>query len=167
MRWDDQCYSGCDELCVERTRVEYLPSEIILSSFCPRLLSVRFLSYAGCDLHMLKNLMSRCISTLGVLLLALITFSCATLRPVFCCFVAAKYSSFIKTADADYFQCRFFMFRENRDKIETYLAFGASRFEACKPIAIEGLRLALLPTINQMSVIGELACGWIFCFLLV
>lgn len=44
--------------------------------------------------------------------------------------------------------------RENRDKVETYLAFGASRFEACKPIAIEGLRLALLPTINQMSVIG-------------
>jgi len=43
---------------------------------------------------------------------------------------------------------------ENRDKIETYLAFGASRYEACKPIAIEGLRLALLPTINQMSVIG-------------
>lgn len=56
------------------------------------------------------------------------------------------------------------MFRENRDKIETYLAFGASRFEACKPIAIEGLRLALLPTINQMSVIGELACERMFCF---
>lgn len=44
--------------------------------------------------------------------------------------------------------------RENRDKVETYLAFGASRFEACKPIATEALRLALLPTINQMSVIG-------------
>ncbi|KAF8322712.1 UPF0014-domain-containing protein [Clavulina sp. PMI_390] len=43
---------------------------------------------------------------------------------------------------------------ENRDKIETYLAFGASRFEACKPVVVEGLRLALLPTINQMSVIG-------------
>jgi len=43
---------------------------------------------------------------------------------------------------------------ENRDKVETYLAFGASRFEACKPIATEALRLALLPTINQMSVIG-------------
>jgi len=35
-----------------------------------------------------------------------------------------------------------------------YLAFGASRFEACRPIAVEGLRLALVPTINQMSVIG-------------
>ncbi|GAB1521797.1 hypothetical protein RhiTH_004894 [Rhizoctonia solani] len=43
---------------------------------------------------------------------------------------------------------------ENRDKIETYLAFGASRYEACKPIATSALRLALTPTINQMSVIG-------------
>jgi len=45
-------------------------------------------------------------------------------------------------------------FSENRDKIEMYLAFGASRLEACKPIATEALRLALTPTINQMSVIG-------------
>ncbi|CCA73581.1 hypothetical protein PIIN_07533 [Serendipita indica DSM 11827] len=29
-----------------------------------------------------------------------------------------------------------------------------SRFEACKPIATEALRLALTPTLNQMSVIG-------------
>ncbi|KAH0832981.1 hypothetical protein J3R83DRAFT_11959 [Lanmaoa asiatica] len=43
---------------------------------------------------------------------------------------------------------------DNRDKVETYLAFGASRFEACLPIAREALRLALTPTINQMSVIG-------------
>ncbi|KAJ1307387.1 hypothetical protein OPQ81_001492 [Rhizoctonia solani] len=43
---------------------------------------------------------------------------------------------------------------ENRDKVETYLAFGASRYEACKPIATSALRLALTPTINQMSVIG-------------
>jgi len=43
---------------------------------------------------------------------------------------------------------------ENKDKIETYLAFGASRYEACRPIATEALRLALTPTINQMSVIG-------------
>ena len=39
---------------------------------------------------------------------------------------------------------------DNRDKVETYLAFGASRLEACKPIATEALRLALTPTINQM-----------------
>lgn len=39
---------------------------------------------------------------------------------------------------------------ENRDKVETYLAFGASRFEACKPIATDALRLALTPNVNQM-----------------
>ncbi|KAF8501786.1 UPF0014-domain-containing protein [Russula emetica] len=43
---------------------------------------------------------------------------------------------------------------ENHDKTETLLAFGASRFEACRPLAIESLRLALMPTINQMSVMG-------------
>ncbi|KAF7972947.1 hypothetical protein HWV62_16512 [Athelia sp. TMB] len=46
---------------------------------------------------------------------------------------------------------------DNRDKVEMYLAFGASRFEACKPIATEALRLALTPTINQMSVLGIIA----------
>ncbi|KAF9519691.1 hypothetical protein BS47DRAFT_1374998 [Hydnum rufescens UP504] len=44
--------------------------------------------------------------------------------------------------------------QENRGNVEVYLAFGASRFEACKPIVVEALRLALLPTINSMSVIG-------------
>lgn len=39
---------------------------------------------------------------------------------------------------------------ENRDKTETYLAFGASRFEASRPLVVEGLRLALMPVINQM-----------------
>jgi len=43
-----------------------------------------------------------------------------------------------------------FVGSENRDKVEMYLAFGASRFEACRPIATEALRLALTPTINQM-----------------
>ncbi|KIJ67119.1 hypothetical protein HYDPIDRAFT_109132 [Hydnomerulius pinastri MD-312] len=46
---------------------------------------------------------------------------------------------------------------DNKDKVETYLAFGASRFEACKPVARDALRLALTPTINQMSVIGIIA----------
>lgn len=41
-------------------------------------------------------------------------------------------------------------YSENRDKIEVYLAFGASRFEASKQIATEALRLALTPMINQM-----------------
>ena len=31
-----------------------------------------------------------------------------------------------------------------------YLAFGASRLEAARPIAIEAIRLALLPVVNQM-----------------
>jgi len=38
--------------------------------------------------------------------------------------------------------------------VETYLAFGASRFEACRPIATEALKVALTPNLNQMSVIG-------------
>jgi len=46
---------------------------------------------------------------------------------------------------------------DNRDKVETYLSFGASRMEACRPIATEAVRLALTPTINQMSVIGIIA----------
>ncbi|KAF9260214.1 hypothetical protein L218DRAFT_932813 [Marasmius fiardii PR-910] len=46
---------------------------------------------------------------------------------------------------------------ENRDRIETYLAFGASRAEATQPIAKEALRFALTPVINQMSVIGIIA----------
>ncbi|EIW68639.1 hypothetical protein TREMEDRAFT_31647 [Tremella mesenterica DSM 1558] len=45
-------------------------------------------------------------------------------------------------------------FAENRDKVETYLAMGASRFEACKPVGVEALKMALLPTVNQLSVIG-------------
>lgn len=40
--------------------------------------------------------------------------------------------------------------RENRDKVEIYLAFGATRVEASKPVVIEALRLALTPTINSM-----------------
>lgn len=39
---------------------------------------------------------------------------------------------------------------ENRDKIEVYLAFGASRLEACRPVAKQALRLALTPMISQM-----------------
>ncbi|KAF8805429.1 hypothetical protein BYT27DRAFT_7169557 [Phlegmacium glaucopus] len=48
-------------------------------------------------------------------------------------------------------------FQENRDKIEIYLAFGATRIEACRPIAIQALKLALTPPINSMSVIGIIA----------
>ncbi len=38
----------------------------------------------------------------------------------------------------------------NTDKIELYLAFGATRWEAAAPVLVEAVRLALLPTINQM-----------------
>jgi hypothetical protein len=37
------------------------------------------------------------------------------------------------------------------------LAYGASRFEACRPLAVEALRLALIPTINQMRYAGAFA----------
>ncbi|KZV94708.1 hypothetical protein EXIGLDRAFT_736452 [Exidia glandulosa HHB12029] len=47
--------------------------------------------------------------------------------------------------------------QENRDKVEFLLAFGATRIEACRGVATEALRLALLPVINQMSVIGLIA----------
>ncbi|KAG6856268.1 hypothetical protein H0H87_005953 [Tephrocybe sp. NHM501043] len=47
--------------------------------------------------------------------------------------------------------------QENRDKVEMYLTFGASRMEACRPVAREALRLALTPVVNQMSVIGIIA----------
>ncbi|EAU83140.2 hypothetical protein CC1G_07822 [Coprinopsis cinerea okayama7 len=39
---------------------------------------------------------------------------------------------------------------ENRDKVEIYLAFGATRTEACQPIVVEALRLALTHPINNM-----------------
>jgi len=38
----------------------------------------------------------------------------------------------------------------NEEQVETFLAFGASRVEACKPIAGAALTTALTPVINQM-----------------
>ncbi|KAI9229962.1 MAG: UPF0014 family [Piptocephalis tieghemiana] len=43
---------------------------------------------------------------------------------------------------------------EHSELIEQRLAFGATRWEASRPVAIEAIKLALLPTINSMSVIG-------------
>ena len=40
--------------------------------------------------------------------------------------------------------------RENRDKVEIYLAFGATRVEACRPIVIQALKLVLIPLITSM-----------------
>ena len=41
--------------------------------------------------------------------------------------------------------------RENKDKVEIFLAFGATRLEACRPTAMQALKLALMPTINNMK----------------
>ncbi|RUP39815.1 hypothetical protein BC936DRAFT_138333, partial [Jimgerdemannia flammicorona] len=46
---------------------------------------------------------------------------------------------------------------DNKDKVEMSLSYGATRWEAGRPIMIEAIRLAMLPTINQMSVIGLIA----------
>ncbi|KAF9158362.1 hypothetical protein BGX21_003434 [Mortierella sp. AD011] len=43
---------------------------------------------------------------------------------------------------------------DNREKIELYLSMGATRWEACRPVAVEAMRRAMMPTINQMSIIG-------------
>lgn len=40
-------------------------------------------------------------------------------------------------------------FHSSKDKVETLLAHGATRTEACRPVAVEALRLALLPVINR------------------
>ncbi|RIA95841.1 hypothetical protein C1645_756478 [Glomus cerebriforme] len=45
-------------------------------------------------------------------------------------------------------------FSEQKEKIEMYLSYGASRWEAGRPVAVEAIRLAMLPTINSMSIIG-------------
>nr|CAG8461154.1 14667_t:CDS:10 [Entrophospora candida] len=45
-------------------------------------------------------------------------------------------------------------FGEQKDKIEMSLSFGATRWEAGRPVAVEAIRLAMLPTINSMSIIG-------------
>ncbi|KAF9995898.1 hypothetical protein BGZ79_010377 [Entomortierella chlamydospora] len=43
---------------------------------------------------------------------------------------------------------------DNKEKIELYLSMGATRWEACRPVAVEAMRRAMMPTINQMSIIG-------------
>jgi len=41
-------------------------------------------------------------------------------------------------------------FQESKDKIEIYLAFGATRVEACRTLAVQALKRALTPAINNM-----------------
>ncbi|KAJ3289008.1 hypothetical protein HK104_007814 [Borealophlyctis nickersoniae] len=43
---------------------------------------------------------------------------------------------------------------ERREHLELYFAFGASRWEAARPVCVEAIKLALLPTLNQMSIMG-------------
>lgn len=38
--------------------------------------------------------------------------------------------------------------------LETRLSFGASRYEAGLPLAVDAIRMALLPVITQLSVMG-------------
>ncbi|KAJ1867019.1 hypothetical protein LPJ78_001336 [Coemansia sp. RSA 989] len=54
----------------------------------------------------------------------------------------------------------------HRDRIETSLCFGSTRWEATKPLVVEALRNALLPTITNMSITGLISIpgmmtGWI------
>lgn len=56
----------------------------------------------------------------------------------------------VRTDHCPFHQFVLILRSDNKDKVEMYLAFGASRFEACKPIARDALRLALTPNINQM-----------------
>lgn len=51
----------------------------------------------------------------------------------------------------------FLPFSDSKDKVEMALSYGATRWEAGRPVMIEAIRLAMLPTINQMSVIGLIA----------
>ncbi|MCB9742197.1 MAG: iron export ABC transporter permease subunit FetB [Alphaproteobacteria bacterium] len=43
---------------------------------------------------------------------------------------------------------------EQRDAVEALLAFGATRWEAARPIAAEALRTGMVPILNTMSVVG-------------
>jgi len=41
-------------------------------------------------------------------------------------------------------------FQASKDNLEIYFAFGATRVEACRPLAVQALKLALTPAINSM-----------------
>ncbi|KAJ1668103.1 hypothetical protein EV178_000764 [Coemansia sp. RSA 1646] len=54
----------------------------------------------------------------------------------------------------------------HRDRVETALCYGSSRWEATKPVVVDALRNALLPTITNMSITGLISIpgmmtGWI------
>jgi putative ABC transport system permease protein len=43
---------------------------------------------------------------------------------------------------------------EGRSRVEALLAFGATRWEASRPVAVLSLRAGLIPILNSMSVVG-------------
>jgi len=43
---------------------------------------------------------------------------------------------------------------EKRDQIECWLALGATRWEACRPVIGDAIRTGMIPIINSMSVVG-------------
>ncbi|MEL6543930.1 MAG: iron export ABC transporter permease subunit FetB [Myxococcota bacterium] len=43
---------------------------------------------------------------------------------------------------------------ESRGRVEAMLAFGATRWEALRPVATESLRTGMVPILNAMSVVG-------------
>ncbi len=43
---------------------------------------------------------------------------------------------------------------DGRDRVESLLAFGATRWEAARPVAQEAVRTGMVPIINTMSVVG-------------
>ena len=43
---------------------------------------------------------------------------------------------------------------QNGDQIELFLSFGADRHEAMRPILVDAIRTAVMPSINSMSVVG-------------
>lgn len=44
--------------------------------------------------------------------------------------------------------------RSGRDQVETDLALGATRWEACQSVVRDAIRLAMIPTINSIMVMG-------------
>lgn len=43
---------------------------------------------------------------------------------------------------------------EGRSRVEAWLALGATRWEAARPVAAEALRSGMIPILNSMSVVG-------------
>lgn len=48
----------------------------------------------------------------------------------------------------------YILYSSHAPMLETRLSFGASRYEASLPLAVDAIRLALLPVITQLSVMG-------------